>query len=290
MFALMSARVAAVPGGMLGAPGLALRAAECAMAAPISKVIFDNCANTAAGLRSELPVSRRLASSHGSPVPHMRSEVCNAPLCPPLPHTRTQLAAPGSDPRLPQQTQPACVSGRVSRPFMNFASGASGGSSKVHHERRLMMFTQKQLFDVIADVDDYHEFVPWCRQSKVLCWLNDHQYEADLEVGFQLFSEKYTSLVTVADPTLVRSEATHSAIFDHLKFVWQLQPGPVANSTWVSFSTDFKFKNQLYTHTAGLFFDQVVAKMIVAFDHRCREVYGAQALAARCQQAQQMRA
>jgi ribosome-associated toxin RatA of RatAB toxin-antitoxin module len=160
---------------------------------------------------------------------------------------------------------------------VNFASNSGGSTSKVYHERRMMMFTPKQIFDVIADVDSYNEFVPWCRKSKVLRWLDDHTYDADLEVGFHLFSEQYTSRVTLENPKLVRSEARNSAIFHHLKFTWELSPGPVAHSSWVSFSTDFRFNNPLYTHTAGLFFDQVVGKMICAFDRRCKQVYGGQA-------------
>ena len=137
-----------------------------------------------------------------------------------------------------------------------------------------MGFTPKQMFDVVADVNDYHLFVPWCRHSKVTKVIDDHHFEADLEVGFKVFSERYTSKVYTEEPKLVISEAADTAVFNHLKFRWEFANGPTANTCWTTFSVDYDFKNAIYTQTSTPFFDQVVAKMIGAFDHRCRDLYG----------------
>ena len=139
-----------------------------------------------------------------------------------------------------------------------------------------MAFSPTELFSVVADVDSYEEFVPWCRQSCVTRRLESGKYEADLVVGFQMFREKYTSVVTVQEPCLVHSEAADSAVFHHLVTRWELKPGPNKTTSWVTFTIDFSFKNVIYAQTATLFFDQVVSKMISAFDKRCEQIFRAQ--------------
>lgn len=139
-----------------------------------------------------------------------------------------------------------------------------------------MAYSPAEMFSVVADVDSYEEFVPWCRQSCVTRRLGNGKYEADLVVGFQMFREKYTSVVTVQEPSLVLSEAADSTVFNHLVTRWELQPGPNASTSWVTFTIDFSFKNVIYAQTSSLFFDQVVSKMISAFDGRCEQIYRGQ--------------
>ena len=148
--------------------------------------------------------------------------------------------------------------------------------SKRHRERRLIAFNRKQLYDVVADVDQYVNFVPWCRRSVVTKVIDDQHFEADLEVGFQLFSECYTSRVTLQEPSKIVSEAADSSVFHKLLFTWEFAPGPTNSTTWTTFHVDYSFKNVIYGQTSVLFFDQVVSQMISAFDRRCRQVYGKQ--------------
>lgn len=136
-----------------------------------------------------------------------------------------------------------------------------------------MPFSPTELFSVVADVDSYQEFVPWCRESSVTRRLEAGKYEADLVVGFQMFQERYTSVVTATEPSIVQSEAADSKLFHHLVTRWEIKPGPSKTTSWVTFSVAFSFKNMLYAQTASLFFDQVVSKMIGAFDTRCRQIY-----------------
>lgn len=164
----------------------------------------------------------------------------------------------------------------ASRLFSQSYSSTASGSPNSYRERRLMAFSPSELFSVVADVDSYEEFVPWCRQSCVTRRLGGGKYEADLVVGFQMFREKYTSVVTVKEPCLVHSEAADSAVFDHLVTRWELKPGPNKTTSWVTFTIDFSFKNVIYAQTASLFFDQVVSKMISAFDKRCEQIFRAQ--------------
>lgn len=195
------------------------------------------------------------------------------------PHATAALARPGPPAAGALQAcrhaaPPACTASAAvqHRHFL----GSAAPVSKRHRERRLMAFSRKQLYDVVADVDQYVNFVPWCRRSVVTRIVDDTHFEADLEVGFQLFSECYTSKVTLKEPEKIVSEAADSSVFHKLLFTWEFAPGPTANTTWTTFHVDYSFKNIIYGQTSVLFFDQVVSQMISAFDKRCRQVYGKQ--------------
>ncbi len=60
------------------------------------------------------------------------------------------------------------------------------------------------MYNVVADVDAYKDFVPWCQESRVMQrWStgpNVKRYNAELCVGFGAISERYTSNVTAATP------------------------------------------------------------------------------------------
>ena len=127
-------------------------------------------------------------------------------------------------------------------------------------------YSPKQLYDVVAAVEHYKEFVPWCQRSHILKRENDTFLEAELEVGFRLFVERYVNAAHSVDtfwlqlPTLnviigdrytssvylkpghqVISKVYDSTLFDHLDSTWDFQVGPSPSSTWLTFSLDFGF-------------------------------------------------
>lgn len=56
-------------------------------------------------------------------------------------------------------------------------------------------YSPEQLFDVVAAVDLYHGFVPWCQRSEVTKHYPDGSFDAELEIGFKFFVESYVSHV-----------------------------------------------------------------------------------------------
>lgn len=56
-------------------------------------------------------------------------------------------------------------------------------------------YSPEQLFDVVAAVDLYHGFVPWCQQSEILKHYPDGSFDAELEIGFKFLVESYVSHV-----------------------------------------------------------------------------------------------
>ncbi|GAB4822492.1 hypothetical protein N2152v2_009538 [Parachlorella kessleri] len=165
------------------------------------------------------------------------------------------------------------------RGFLNFI-GLNGDVSKTYNERKLIGYSPRQMYDVVAAVDHYHLFVPWCVRSTVT--LRRPTYlEAELEVGFQMFVERYTSMVTLHPPTRVESRVENSTLFHHLHNKWDFRPGPSPATCWLTFDVDFAFKSPLYRQIASVFFEEVVQRMMGAFEGRCRQLYGPSSLHAR---------
>lgn len=81
-----------------------------------------------------------------------------------------------------------------SRTFFSFASPAQA-LVKSHSETKVVPFSPEEMFDVVADVNKYHEFLPFCVDSRVLRRPNDNVMEAALRIGFKVFTESYTSRV-----------------------------------------------------------------------------------------------
>jgi ribosome-associated toxin RatA of RatAB toxin-antitoxin module len=79
-------------------------------------------------------------------------------------------------------------------------------------------------------------------------------------------------------PHTVHSEVADTGLFSHLKNRWHFEPGQHPDTTWVTFEVDFAFKSPLYSHIASLFLEEVVRRMVGAFEGRCRELYGPSSL------------
>ena len=160
-----------------------------------------------------------------------------------------------------------------------FGSSVDGSMVTRHSERKLLVgVSPEDMFSVVSQVKEYHEFVPWCQKSVVMRGSPDEEYmEASLEVGFQMFVESYVSKVSLkrGDGVYqVKTRTDDSSLFSHLNSCWKLNPGPTAKSVWVDFEVDFAFKSALYRQVASVFLEEVVKKMMGAFEGRCREVYG----------------
>ena len=147
-------------------------------------------------------------------------------------------------------------------------------TSKRHFERRLLRYTSDQLFLVVADVQKYSQFVPWCVSSTVRRTINKNSLEADLEVGFGSLREKYTSNVHLVPNIKISTDSSQTSFIDRLTTLWTFTPGADPKTCWVTFQIDFKFKSIIYGKISDLFFQDIVDNMVKAFEKRCLQVYG----------------
>lgn len=161
------------------------------------------------------------------------------------------------------------------RGFLGCGDGEEGNVlSKVYEERRVMGYSQEQLYAVVARVDMYEDFLPWCQRSDIVRRYPDGSFDAELEIGFKFLVESYVSHVELIKPKSVKTTVSESNLFDHLINVWEFSPGPVPGTCNIYFLVDFKFQSPLYRQMATMFFKEVVSRLVGSFHDRCRLIYG----------------
>jgi coenzyme Q-binding protein COQ10 len=140
-----------------------------------------------------------------------------------------------------------------------------------HTETRNLPWTPEQLFDLVADVGRYQEFLPWVAATRVRS-NSDTLMIADLVVGFKAIKETFTSRVEKERPVKIRTEYIEGPL-KYLQNSWRFRPDGKGGSE-VDFCVDFAFQNRLFEALAGQMFDRALRRMISAFEGRARELYG----------------
>lgn len=138
-------------------------------------------------------------------------------------------------------------------------------------ETRRLPYSTEQMFDLVADVGRYAEFLPWVIATRVR---SDTETElvADMVVGFKSLRESFTSRVTKARPREIAVHYLDGPLSD-LDNVWTFRA--VDDHTCeIDFLVEFTFKNRLFEKIAGQYFDRAFRKMVEAFETRAAQLYG----------------
>ncbi len=131
-------------------------------------------------------------------------------------------------------------------------------------------YRPEQLFDLVADVGKYPQFLPWCAGATVRS-RTETELVADLTIGFGPFRESFTSRVTLDRPRRIRVTYENGP-FRYLNNQWTFSQTP--QGTQVDFWVDFEFKNRLLQAAIGVVFGEAVKRMVSAFLKRARDTYG----------------
>ncbi|GAB0138558.1 hypothetical protein EsDP_00006789 [Epichloe bromicola] len=176
------------------------------------------------------------------------------------------------------------------RPFFNLP-GSPASDTQTITATRTLPYAQQPLYKLIADVDSYSTFVPYCSHSRVTQWSErDEQGRAwptlaDLHVGWGGFNEVFTSRLRCVpeasveavsgDPASVEAKAA-SAVFKSLVTRWHLKPlsQEASPSTEVHLTIKYQFVNPLYAAVSAAVSDKVAGLMIEAFEKRASEELG----------------
>ncbi|HTH97599.1 MAG TPA: type II toxin-antitoxin system RatA family toxin [Stellaceae bacterium] len=139
-----------------------------------------------------------------------------------------------------------------------------------HAEQRFLPYSPAQMYDLVADVDKYPEFLPWCVGARVRK-RQGNEILADLMIGFAIYRERFTSKVTLAPPDEIRTEYTEGP-FRYLQNRWRFieQDGGCV----IDFYVEFEFKSKILQKVIAGFFEEAVRRMVAAFEARARTLYG----------------
>ncbi len=140
-----------------------------------------------------------------------------------------------------------------------------------HAEKRQLPYRAEDLYALVADIEKYPEFLPWCTGLRVR--KRDAQViTADMIIGFKVFREKFTTRVTLNPPQRI-DVAYLDGPFKYLNNHWIFNPVG-ERACEIDFYVDFEFRSFILQKAIGVVFNEAVKKMINAFETRAHEVYG----------------
>ena len=138
-------------------------------------------------------------------------------------------------------------------------------------ETRRLPYSAEQMFDLVADVGSYGEFLPWVVATRVRS-NSDTEMVADMVVGFKAIRERFTSRVAKDRPNEIAVHYVDGPLSD-LDNVWTFRA--IDDTTCeIDFLVDFTFKNKVFERIAGQYFDRAFRKMVQAFEMRAFDLYG----------------
>ena len=140
-----------------------------------------------------------------------------------------------------------------------------------HAEKRALPYTKEQLFDLVADIERYPEFLPWCLAARIRKREGD-TITADLLIGFKMVRERFTSKVVLKRPDIIDVSYAEGP-FKYLNNHWRFLPMPDGR-TCIDFYVDFEFRSALLQKLIGLLFNEAVRRMVAAFETRAKQLYG----------------
>ncbi|MBA3325896.1 MAG: type II toxin-antitoxin system RatA family toxin [Rhodobacteraceae bacterium] len=147
-----------------------------------------------------------------------------------------------------------------------------------HAEKRVMPYSAEQMFDLIADVERYDEFLPWVAAARIISrepleGRSGEVIEAELIVSFKLFRERFGSRVTLRPEERAIDVDYLEGPFRYLRNHWKFEPRD-ANRCEVDFFVDFEFRSAILQRLIGLVFNEAMQRIVRAFERRAAELYG----------------
>ena len=146
-----------------------------------------------------------------------------------------------------------------------------------HSETRHLPFTAQQMYDLVADVEQYPQFLPWTTAARIRSTREDGNAVvilADLVISFKVFRERFGSRVTLYPEARKIDTEYLDGPFEKMVSNWAFQEADDGGCN-VSFHVDFAFRNKLLQTTATIFFNDAMQRVVRAFERRAAELHGA---------------
>ena len=133
------------------------------------------------------------------------------------------------------------------------------------------------MFDLVADVGRYPEFLPWCVAARILSRC-ETRMRAELAIGFKGIRERFTSLVTLDRANRRIGVTYENGPFKYLVNDWRFEPDGEGRCV-IHFHIEFQFRSRILELLMGRLFDEAVRRMVRAFETRADALYGRQGAA-----------
>jgi len=143
-----------------------------------------------------------------------------------------------------------------------------------HSEKRPLPYSAAQMYDLVADIGKYPEFLPWCSGARLRGErqvAGSRVLEADLIISFKLFRERFTSRVTLHPETGKIEVEYLDGPFKYLVNHWHFIP--TESGCIVDFHVDFEFRSKVLQAVIGVVFGEAMRRIVGAFEARAKALY-----------------
>ncbi|MGB1547742.1 MAG: type II toxin-antitoxin system RatA family toxin [Alphaproteobacteria bacterium] len=140
-----------------------------------------------------------------------------------------------------------------------------------HAEKRHLPYTPEQLFDLVADIERYPEFLPWCLGARIRK-REGNTVHADLVIGFKMFRERFSSVDVFDRPRRIDIRYTKGPLH-YLNNHWVFERAADGGCN-IDFFIDFEFRSRLFQKMIGGLFNEAVRRLVQAFEDRAHAIYG----------------
>jgi coenzyme Q-binding protein COQ10 len=140
-----------------------------------------------------------------------------------------------------------------------------------HIERLHLKYTPAQLFDIVADVERYPDFLPWVIEARVFR-RHEHTIWVDMTMGTRLIRRSFTTVAQLDRPHSI-DISSHDPMFVRFEQKWRFKSAH-GGGTDLTYEVDFGFRSRLLQALIGGSFDRREGAMIDAFQHRAHRLYG----------------
>lgn len=145
----------------------------------------------------------------------------------------------------------------------------------VHSETRKLPYSADQMYDLVADISAYPQFLPWCSAARIRSRSIQGEcetVEADLVISFKVFRESFASRVELWNMAKKIDTQYLEGPFKHMKSNWEFVDTP--SGCDVRFFVDFEFKNAILRSIIGVVFNEAMQRIVRAFESRAETLYG----------------
>ena len=145
----------------------------------------------------------------------------------------------------------------------------------IHTEKRNLPYSARQMYELVADVAKYPDFLPWCAAARIRSRDKSADREvmlADLVISFKVFRERFGSRVTLFEDDMKIDTEYLDGPFKYLKSTWNFREA--SEGCEVDFYVDFEFKSKILQGVIGVVFNEAMQRVVRAFEARAEELYG----------------
>lgn len=145
------------------------------------------------------------------------------------------------------------------------------------HQTRDVPYTADQMFALVAGIEEYPSYLPWCVGARIRRREVENGNEvvtADLIVAYKVFREQFTSRVTLDKTARIIDVHYVQGPFKYLANKWEFEPLPEGGSR-IHFFIDFEFRSVTLQKLMNGVFAKAFARMMQAFIDRADQLYGA---------------